>query len=55
MRKTKARIKYERGRGLKENYEIERMPRCVSFNLVYSGSIAGGPAISDGYKDEGKT
>jgi len=45
----------ERGRGLKENYEIERKPRCDSFNLFYSGSIAGWSAISDGYRDEGKT
>lgn len=45
----------ERGRGLKENYEIERKPQCDFFNLFCCGSIAGWPAISDGYKDEGKT
>ncbi|KLU69483.1 MAG: hypothetical protein RHS_4685 [Robinsoniella sp. RHS] len=37
---------------LKENYVIERMPRCDSFNLFYCGSIAGKPAIYNGYKNE---
>lgn len=30
---------------LKENYDVERKPRCDSFNLFYCGSIAGLPAM----------
>ena len=36
---------YKIGIRLKENYDIERMPRCDSFNLFYCGSIAGKPVI----------
>ena len=49
-----ASLQYAMGIRLKENYDIERMPRCDSFNLFYCGSIAGKPAICDGYKVERK-
>ncbi len=39
---------------MKENYDIERTPRCDSFNLFNCGSIAGKPVICNGYKVERK-
>lgn len=35
---------------MKENYKIERKPLSDFFNLLYCGSIAGKPAICNGYK-----
>ncbi len=37
---------------LKENWDMERAPRCNSFNLFYCGNIAGGSAICNGNTDE---